>query len=60
MPVKGQPEPTGKPTVSVYLRHQRELSKALKICVDELKSLEAEKVARTVQVMQAKDDTYAL
>jgi hypothetical protein len=56
MPVKGQPEPTEKPKLSVYVRHQREISKSLKICADALKALDAEKVALALQVAETKDE----
>jgi hypothetical protein len=59
MPKKGEPEPVQKPTVSVYLRHQRELNKAITICEKEIKYLEAEKAALELQVKEAHDD-YAL
>jgi hypothetical protein len=47
------------PTVSVYLRHQREVGKALELCAKELKSLEVERVALTAAESE-KDDEYTL
>jgi hypothetical protein len=59
LPKKGEP-PSDKPTkLSVYVRHQREISKALKICLDESRALVAEKAALELQVKEAHDD-YAL
>ena len=59
LPKKGEP-PTGKPPkLSGYIRHQRELQKALKICTDEIRGLAAEKAALELQVKEAHDD-YAL
>ncbi len=59
LPKKGE-QPSGKPPkLSVYVRHQREISKSLKICLDELRTLTAEKAALELQVNEAHDD-YAL
>jgi len=52
--------PSGKPPkLSVYVRHQREISKALKICLDEVRTLAAEKAALELQVRET-TDAYAL
>jgi hypothetical protein len=66
LPKKGAPvdavlaECGGKPPkLSTYVGLQREISKSLKICVAELKSLEAEKVALALQVAETKDE-YSL
>lgn len=59
LPKRGE-EPSGKPPkLSVYIRHQREISKALKICLDEARTLEAEKAALELQVKETSDE-YAL
>jgi hypothetical protein len=59
LPKKGEP-PTGKPPkLSSYIGNQRELKKSLKICMDEIRDLTAEKSALELQVKEAHDD-YAL
>lgn len=59
LPKKGEPEPAKPPKLSVYVRHQREISKSLKICLDELRTLTAEKAALELQVRET-TDAYAL
>jgi hypothetical protein len=59
LPKKGQPAPSAKPKVSTNLRLLREVTKALKTCVDEGRTLAAEKAALELQVKEAHDD-YAL
>lgn len=59
LPKKGEPASEAPPKLSVYVRHQRELAKALRICSDELKALEAEKTALSLQVDETRSE-YAL
>src|SRR5258708_3274219 len=59
LPKKGKPVPTVAPKLSTYVRMQREISKSLAICLNELKSLEVERVALTAAESE-KDDEYSL
>lgn len=59
LPKRGEPVPAAKPKVSTNLRLLREVTKALKICLDEVRTLAAEKAALELQVKEAHDD-YAL
>src|ERR1700682_1217770 len=59
LPKKGEPEPKEKPKLSVYVRHQRELQKSLRIFADTLKELEIERTALTAAEVE-KDDEYNL